>query len=246
MITSSTVRNTPVKRIKERAKASSIVKNKEIPIVDYTSRSDYGLLKLKFDIMNKLSTHHYKYIRSYNLLWQCSWFFRASNSNWSGYMQDLMKTFSEQRKDQISFLPIINLNPSDETCIYLTLLFKCDQAKKLGIQVPSITFDQPLWLKASGIIEETKLNIVCRLGGFHTMMSFLRSIGVLMKGSGLEGLFAEVYSENAVGHIFTDKAVSRALRAHFLADASLTSYCLKQSLRKNHWIKIARWSDEEA
>ena len=95
VITSSTVRNTPVKRIKERAKASSIVKNKEIPIVDYTSRSDYGLLKLKLDSMNKLSTHHYKYVQSYNLLWQCSWFFRASNSNWSGYMQDLMKTFSE-------------------------------------------------------------------------------------------------------------------------------------------------------
>ena len=59
------------------------------------------------------------------------------------------------------------------------------------------------------------------------MMSFLRSIVVLMKGSGLEGLFAEVYSENAVGHIFTDKAVSRALRAHFLADTSLTSLLLE-------------------
>ena len=107
-------------------------------------------------------------------------------------MQDLTKNISEQRKDQISFLPIIDLNPSDETCIYSTLLFVCDQAKKLGIQVPSITFDQPIWLKASGIIEESKLNIVCRLGGFHTMMSFMGSIGVLVKGSGLEGLFAEV------------------------------------------------------
>ena len=60
--TSSIVRNTPVKRIKERAKASSIVKNKGIPIVGYMSRSDYGLLKLKLDSMNKLSTHHYKYV----------------------------------------------------------------------------------------------------------------------------------------------------------------------------------------
>ena len=59
------------------------------------------------------------------------------------------------------------------------------------------------------------------------MMSFLRSIGVLMKGSGLEGLFAEVYSENTVGHIFTGKAVSRALRAHFFADTSLTSLLLE-------------------
>ena len=123
-------------------------------------------------------------------------------------MQDLMKTFSEQRKDQILFLPIIDLNPSDETCIYSTLLF---------------VFDQPLWLKAFGIIEESKLNIVSRMGGFHTMMSFMGSIGVLMKRSGLEGLFAEVYSENTVGHIFTGKAISRALCDHFLADACLMS-----------------------
>ena len=134
--TSSTVRNTPVKRIKERAKASSIVKNKGIHIVGYTSRSDYGLLKLKLDSMNKLSAHHYKYVQSYNLFWQCSWFFRASYSNWSGYMQDLTKTFSEQRKDQIS---------SDETCIYSTLLFVCDQDKKLGIQVPSTTLAKSFW-----------------------------------------------------------------------------------------------------
>ena len=81
--TSSTVRNTPLKWIKERAKASFIVKNKGISIVGYTSRSNYGLLKLKLDSMNELSTYHYKYVQSYNLLWQRSWFFRASNSNWS-------------------------------------------------------------------------------------------------------------------------------------------------------------------
>ena len=138
-------------------------------------------------------------------------------------MQDVAKTFSEQRKDQILFLPIIDLNLSDETRIYSTMLFVCDQDKKLGIQVPSITFDQPLWLKASGIIEESKLNIVCCMGGFHTIMSFMGSIGVLMKRSGLEGLFAEVYSENTVGHIFTGKAISRALCAHFLADTCLMS-----------------------
>ena len=59
------------------------------------------------------------------------------------------------------------------------------------------------------------------------MMSFMGSIGVLMKGSGLEGLFTEVYSENTVDHTFTGKAVSRALRAHFFADTSLTSLLLE-------------------
>lgn len=30
------------------------------------------------------------------------------------------------------------------------------------------------------------MNIVCRPGGFHTMMSFMGSIGFMMKGSGVE------------------------------------------------------------
>jgi len=52
-------------------------------------------------------------------------------------------------------------------------------------------------MKAVGIIENAGLNMVCRLGGFHTLMSFLRSLGNAMKGSGLEELFAEVYAEHS-------------------------------------------------
>ena len=43
--------------------------------------------------------------------------------------------------------PIINLNPSDENCIYTTLLFTQTQATSMNIAIPSVTFDQPLWLK---------------------------------------------------------------------------------------------------
>ena len=64
-----------------------------------------------------------------------------------------------------------------------------DEAKRMNIPVPCVTFDQPLWLKAVGIIAESELKIVARLSGFHTVMSFLGSIGKMMKGSGLEKLF---------------------------------------------------------
>ena len=67
----------------------------------------------------------------------------------------------------------------------------------------SKTFDQPLWLKATGIINDANLNIVCRLGGFHTSMSFLGSVGNMMKVSGLEKLFAEVYAEHSVIHMMS-------------------------------------------
>jgi len=60
---------------------------------------------------------------------------------------------------------------------------------------------QPLWLKAVEIIQAKSLNIVCRLGGFHTMMSFIGSIGSMMKGSGLEEALETVYGANSVSHM---------------------------------------------
>ena len=83
-------------------------------------------------------------------------------------------------------LLIIDLNPSDPTCIYSALLYIESQAKKLNIVTLCITFDQPLWVKAMDIIKNKSMNIACRLGGFHTLMSFIGSIGTMMKGSDLE------------------------------------------------------------
>ena len=72
------------------------------------------------------------------------------------------------------------MNPNDEHYIYSTLIFIIKQAKQLNVQAPCVTFDQPLWVKATGIIAESKLNIVAILGEFHTDMSFLGAIGKLM------------------------------------------------------------------
>jgi hypothetical protein len=132
-------------------------------------------------------------------------------------------------KASITFLPIIDLNPNNEHCIHSILIFVINQAKQLNIHVPCITFDQPLWLKATGIIAESNLENVARLGGYHTVMSFLGAIGKTMKGSGLEELMAEVYAENSVEHMLSGKAVSRALRAHFLIESkALHIHCLKR------------------
>ena len=124
----------------------------------------------------------------------------------------------------VKFLPIIDLNLSDETCIYSTFLFVIEEAKKLNIPSPDITFDQPLWQKAMGIIKEKNLQIVCRLGGFHILMSFLGSTGNLMNNSGLEEAFEEVYSEDTIKHILSRYAVARALRAHKLAGSALVNH----------------------
>ena len=79
-------------------------------------------------------------------------------------------------KATISMLSIINLSPNDMTCIFSTLSFIVEQARLLHITTPVITFDQPLWLKASEIAAANSMNIATILGGFHLMMSFLGSV----------------------------------------------------------------------
>ena len=47
-----------------------------------------------------------------------------------------------------------------------------------------------------------------------------------MVGSGLEEVFEEIYSEDNVKHIFSGKAVARALWAHMLIQSALISHLL--------------------
>ena len=61
-------------------------------------------------------------------------------------------------------------------------------------------------------------------------MSFLGSIGHLMAESGLRELLELIYASNAVDHIMTGKAISRAVRAHLIVDATLNALLYSQAL----------------
>ena len=86
--------------------------------------------------------------------WVSSLTIHRTFCNWSGFMQAMFSLESSFDKSSVVMLPLIDLNPSDPTCIYSTLLFVSQQAERQGIITPCVTFDQPLWLKASAIIEE--------------------------------------------------------------------------------------------
>ncbi len=72
-------------------------------------------------------------------------------------------------------------------------------------------------------------NIVLRLGGVHTEISFLGSIGHLMGGSGLQELLELVYAKNSVCHMLSGKAINRAVCAHLLIDAALNTILIADS-----------------
>ena len=65
-------------------------------------------------------------------------------------------------KSSVAFLPMIDMDSGDLTCIYSTLAFVAEQANRYNV-TPIVTFDQPLWWKALTIVlnepQESKLRI---------------------------------------------------------------------------------------
>ena len=137
--------------------------------------------------------------------------FGSPRPMWSGMMQ-LVHRGSHPGKSSVMFLPMIDMNPSDATCVYSTLRYVREHAHRHDVTL-IITFDQPLWWKAlMTMVTEpvgSDLNdIILRLGGFHAEMSFLGAIGHLMAGSGLRELMEFIYASNAVVHMFSGKAIA--------------------------------------
>ena len=97
------------------------------------------------------------------------------------------------------------------------------QAKQLKIEVPILTIDQPLWLKATEIVNALSLYVVLILGVFQMLMSFSGRIGDIMTDSGISECFGTVYGSTAINHMLTGKAISRALRGHFILESALTA-----------------------
>ena len=132
-----------------------------------------------------------------DLLWNISLSLRSPRSVWTGLIEMVQKG-SHPRKLSVLFLSIIDIHPSDLTCVYSTLLYVSEHAKRYGV-TPIITFDQPNWLKAVMIKGSVSANsgiknIVLRFGGFQTEMSFLGSIGHIMADLGLKQILECVYA----------------------------------------------------
>ena len=74
-----------------------------------------------------------------DLLWHTSGIFHKAETqvrpkaevrpNWNGFIDQLTSEKTKTTKNTIIMLPLIDLNPSDESCIYLTLPHITDQAK---------------------------------------------------------------------------------------------------------------------
>ncbi|CAG2227749.1 unnamed protein product [Mytilus edulis] len=143
----------------------------QINMYHYNADKHKGFTSLKFPELQSLKG------RVFNNSWQIDALRHVTRQlkspipEWSGTMQMFQKGSSTGVSD-VTFLPMIDLNPSDMSCIYSTLMFVSKEASRQG-RTPVITFDQPLYWKSVMITSgEECSNIIVRLGGFHTQMSF--------------------------------------------------------------------------
>ena len=137
-----------------RKKVGDVIKGKGITTVQYIAPEISGLSKIKFKPLLQLQRPYILPLdTSLDLLWHVSIFFsKSSRPNWSGYMSNASVGGSYPGKSTVSILPIIDLDPTNLLCIYSTLRFIEEQAKLINIRTPVVTFDQPLWLKATEIV----------------------------------------------------------------------------------------------
>ena len=79
-------------------------------------------------------------------------------------------------------LPFIHMDPGNMDKIYSALVFASNEIKKRGKHTWMVTFDQPLFIKATDIVFASNElnNVVVKLVGFHLLMSFLGTIGFII------------------------------------------------------------------
>ena len=199
----------------------------------YPNKKNRGLSTIQVkdyaDLKKSMQSHEIKKIMfPLTLIWIAG---IQQQPGWNGFMTFIMSSKNFETA-YILPVPFINMDPNDLSTIYTALMFAANQSKKQN-QTCIVTFDQPLFLKASEIVASSDPNndiakIVLRLGGFHLLMSFMGSIGKIMEGSGLENLWGTVYGQSTVHHMMNGHAYERCVRAFTLTVPAIITILKEQ------------------
>ena len=153
-----------VPRLLARMKVRDVCRNKGTVVVPCRVKPGSGLSCVMLKNIRSLQCPVVlPPVTNLSLLWHAYALCPAADlarPNWSGYMQTVC-IGDHSPVASVQMLPIIDLKPTDESCIYSTLLFVVEQAKKMTNSVPCVTFDQPLYIKAVDISKSADLKIVC-------------------------------------------------------------------------------------
>ena len=139
---------------------------------------------MKFDDQCKLK------MNDFDIFWKTSLLFKTPRPGYFGTMQ-LVEKGENEGPGSLIFFPIINMDPTDMSCVYSTLQYILRHTSKYKVTAV-VTFDFPLYWKTLTIAETEKMKVVLRLGGFHTEMAWWDAVGDTMEGSGIENRLGRI------------------------------------------------------
>ena len=130
-----------------------------------------------------------------------------------------------QLKTKTAYLPLIDMPPSHPDTIMTGIIKAQEVTKSLGQDFVVFTCDLQLYKVAQEVkwaYPKRFENIILRLGGMHSLMSFVGAIGTLMADSGLADIMLDVFG--GVSKMLTGKKFPQNVRAmRLVAEAVLQS-----------------------
>ena len=119
-----------------------------------------------------------------------------------------------QPKAKAVYLPLIDMTPSDPDTMMTAMRQSQIQAHQCGQEYCVFTCDLQLYRVSVNILwayPEQFGNVILRLGGMHTLMSFVGSIGTLMANSGLSEILESTFG--GVNKMLNGKKYPQNVRA---------------------------------
>ena len=149
-----------------------------------------------------------------------------------------VRNSNEKSPSSILYQPIIDSNPNDYSTIN-TALLRCIQLEKPSYVV--ITFDLLIWSNAVDLILSQRMPIISRFGGFHLSKSYVATSGVIFADSGLHDIIKLIYvGELAADSILNGNSYDKAIRTHFLIDATILQHVIPGSTFANNEVSLIK------
>jgi hypothetical protein len=163
-ITPGTIQQSPIRRKVVSAEEIKSIARIEI---EYYKQSNNSAMAVTFEELENI--RNIDNSACVDFLSLAVWPLINPTPGWSGVMQ-MTQQGEYPGKSSVHFLPMIDMNASDLSCVYSTLLFVCKEAGRYQ-RTPILTFDQPLFWKAMMIVWNEPKDSKLRSINGHTFRS---------------------------------------------------------------------------
>ena len=163
----------------------------------------------------------YEEAEKYDLLWKLGRFSRDNDADqklpaWTGFNSIL--SVKDLPIATIRYMPFLRAPPSEMSTIYTILVRLVEVSETIGQPHILVTSDMAIYSKAQEILwskpPQLDGKVTMRVGGMHTTMALLASLGKLYSDAGLLSILTEsgIYADATARQMLQGIQVSRGIR----------------------------------